>query len=200
MKLKVCGMREAENIRELVGLNPDYIGMIFFPKSARFVSEQPLVEFAPSKKVGVFVNASTGEMKEKVVSFGLHVLQLHGSEPVEQIEELRDLGVELIKVFSVVDELPLEQMKAYAPLVDYFLFDTKTPDYGGSGQKFDWDVLLGYDLGIPFFLSGGIDLEDLDAIQQLDLKDLYAIDVNSRFELSPGVKDIEKIKALKERL
>lgn len=200
MRLKVCGMREPENIRQLVALQPDFIGMIFYPKSARYVEKQPAADFGDARKVGVFVNATNTEMLQKAQAFGLDLLQLHGEEPVEQLAELRKTDLKLIKVFSVTSELPQDQIRAYEPYVDYFLFDTKTPKYGGSGQKFNWSLLAGYDSNIPFFLSGGIDLEDLASIRQLNLKNLYAIDVNSRFELEPGLKDIEKIKALKEQL
>lgn len=200
MKLKVCGMREADNIRDLLALEPDYMGMIFYEKSPRCVMEMPNADLSGVEKVGVFVNASDEEMKEKAQTYGLDLLQLHGEESVDQVKRLKEEGFKLIKVFSVTDELPIASMQAYSPYVDYFLFDTKTPAYGGSGQKFDWGVLKDYDLDKPFFLSGGIELDDLDAIRQLGMKQLYAIDVNSRFELAPAVKDIKKIKALKDKL
>jgi len=200
MKLKVCGMREADNIRDLLELEPDYMGMIFYEKSPRCVLEMPKADLSGVEKVGVFVNASDEEMKEKAQTYGLDLLQLHGEEPVDQVKRLKEHGFKLIKVFSVADELPIALMQAYSPYVDYFLFDTKTPAYGGSGQKFDWGILKDYDLEKPFFLSGGIELDDLDAIRQLGMKQLYAIDVNSRFELAPAVKDIKKIKALKDKL
>lgn len=199
MKLKVCGMREAENIRELMGLNPDFIGMIFYAKSPRFVSDPPQVTIS-AKKVGVFVDAYTDYILEKVAKFQLDLVQLHGEEPVAQVMALKGLGLSVIKVFSVNDQLPLEEMKPYLPYVDYFLFDTKTPGYGGSGQKFDWGILGGYDLDKPFFLSGGVALEDIEVIKTLKIDQLYAIDVNSRFEISAGVKDIAKISLLKQRL
>ena len=200
MKLKVCGMREADNIRDLLELEPDYMGMIFYEKSPRCVMEMPNCDLSGVEKVGVFVNAADEEMIEKTQTYGLDLLQLHGEEPVGQVKRLKEQGFKLIKVFSVTDELPIVSMQAYSPYVDYFLFDTKTPAYGGSGQKFDWGILKDYDLEKPFFLSGGIELDDLDAIRQLGMKQLYAIDVNSRFELAPAVKDIKKIKALKDKL
>jgi len=200
MKLKVCGMRETDNIRDLLALEPDYMGMIFYEKSPRCVLEVPKADLSGVEKVGVFVNASDEEMIEKAQTYGLDLLQLHGDEPVGQVKRLKEQGFKLIKVFSVADELPIVSMQAYSPYVDYFLFDTQTPAYGGSGQKFDWGILKDYDLEKPFFLSGGIELDDLDAIRQLGMKQLYAIDVNSRFELAPAVKDIKKIKALKDKL
>lgn len=200
MKLKVCGMREAENIQSLLNVKPDFIGMIFYPKSSRFVTTTPEINFGDIPKVGVFVNASITEIEEKALQYDLKWLQLHGNEPVEQVKELKEKGYQVIKVFSVLDSLPTEQMMLYEPYVDYFLFDTKTPKYGGSGHQFDWSILKGYGLKKPFFLSGGIDLDDIEKIKEMNLELLYAIDVNSRFELSPAVKDIEKIKALKAKL
>ena len=200
MKLKVCGMREVDNIRDLLALKPDFMGMIFYEKSPRHVLQRPEVDLSGVQKVGVFVNASDEEMIEKARTYGLNLLQLHGEEPVDQVQRLKKLGFELIKVFSVTNHLPIAVMEAYAPYVDYFLFDTKTPAYGGSGEKFDWKILKDYNLDKPFFLSGGIELEDIDTIRQLGITQLYAIDVNSRFELAPAVKDIKKIEALKSRL
>ena len=193
-------MRDAANIESLLELKPDYIGMIFYPKSSRFVSVLPQADFGDTPKVGVFVNASTEEIEEKVKEFGLNMLQLHGDESVEQVAELKSKGFQIMKVFSVTNQLPLELMQRYDPYVDYFLFDTKTPKYGGSGHKFDWSILEKYNLSKPFFLSGGIDLEDIEKIKSMNLEQLYAIDVNSRFEITPALKDIEKIKALKAKL
>lgn len=200
MKLKVCGMREAENIKALLEIKPDYVGMIFYSRSSRFVEQLPEVDFGHVTRVGVFVNANLEEIEEKAEVFGLDLLQLHGDESVEMVADLKSKGYQVMKVFSVMDQLPLEEMRAFEPYVDFFLFDTKTPKYGGSGQQFDWEILKGYNLKKPFFLSGGIDLEDIEKIKELNLEQLYAIDVNSRFELAPALKDIEKIKALKAKL
>ncbi|WP_258097916.1 phosphoribosylanthranilate isomerase [Marinoscillum pacificum] len=199
MKLKVCGMRESDNIRELMEVKPDFMGMIFYPKSARYVEESPQTDLDVAT-VGVFVNESTEVIKEKSKKFGFEMVQLHGSESVEQAKELKQLGFTVIKVFGVMDQLPLEDMKPYESTVDYFLFDTKTPQHGGSGQKFDWSILESYDLEKPFFLSGGIDLEDLESIKALNIPQLYAVDINSRFEIAPAVKDIQKIKSFKHQL
>ncbi len=193
-------MRDAANIESLLELKPDYIGMIFYPKSSRYVNELPQVSFGDTPKVGVFVNATSAEIKEKSEEFNLDLLQLHGNEPVDQVKELKAEGFQIMKVFSVMDELPLTHMKLYEPYVDYFLFDTKTPKYGGSGHKFDWDILKQYGLSKPFFLSGGIDLEDIEKIKSMQLEHLFGVDVNSRFEVAPALKDIEKIKALKAKL
>ncbi|MEQ8472281.1 MAG: phosphoribosylanthranilate isomerase [Marinoscillum sp.] len=199
MKLKVCGMRDDENIRQLMELKPDFMGMIFYPKSARYVTEVPQVA-SSVERVGVFVNEETEEIIRKAEEFGFKYIQLHGKEPVEQVKELKEMGFTIIKVFSVDTKMPLEEMKSYYDYSDYFLFDTRTPQYGGSGVKFDWSILQSYDLDKPFFLSGGIDLDDIVEIKRLNLPKLYAVDINSRFEISPAMKDIKKIKAFKELL
>ena len=199
MKLKVCGMRDSDNIRELMEVKPDFMGMIFYPKSSRYVEELPQTDLDVAT-VGVFVNESTEVIQEKSKKFGFEMVQLHGNESVEQAEELKQLGFAVIKVFGVMDQLPLEDMKPYELTVDYFLFDTKTSQHGGSGQKFDWSILESYDLDKPFFLSGGIDLEDLESIKALNIPQLYAVDINSRFEIAPAVKDIQKIKSFKHQL
>lgn len=199
LKLKVCGMREAANIAALDELDPDYVGFIFYPKSSRFVQDVPTVE-TKAKRVGVFVNAKEAEVIDAARAYQLDLLQLHGDESVSYVKTLHEAGYSLMKVFSVTDELPLDKMKAYAPFVSFFLFDTKTPKYGGSGQKFNWSILEHYNLDKPFFLSGGIDLEDIERIKALELPQLYAVDINSRFEDRPAFKNIEKVKAFKEAL
>lgn len=199
MKLKVCGMRETENIQELMALEPDFMGMIFYPKSSRYVSEVPQIDVSATK-IGVFVNEDITVIQQKAEEFGFDMVQLHGDEPIGQASILKSLGFRVIRVFSIIDSLPMEQMRAYENEVDYFLFDTKTPQYGGSGEKFDWSILKGYNLTTPFFLSGGIDLGDLESIKALNIPQLYAVDINSRFEIAPAVKDIKKIKAFKQQL
>lgn len=200
MKLKVCGMRDAANIKSLLELGPDYVGMIFYPKSGRYVDAPPKLDFKGIPKVGVFVNATNEEIEEKTALYGLQFLQLHGDEPVDQVAALKSKGHRLIKAFGVLDELPIGPMKRHEPYVDYFLLDTKNPGYGGSGRKFDWSVLKQYGLSKPYFLSGGIGLEDIEEIKKMNLDMLHAIDVNSRFEISPAMKDMAKIKSLRARL
>ncbi len=201
MHLKVCGMREADNINALVGLEPDFIGFIFYSKSPRYVvgNELPAIP-KQIKKVGVFVNESEDYIMRMVASYDLDMAQLHGDETAELANSLRNKGIGVIKVLSVLDEMPHSEISAHQQTVDYFLFDTKTQKHGGSGQKFDWSILEQYESETPFFLSGGIDLDDIERIKTLNLPKLFAIDVNSRFELEPGVKDIEKLRALKHQL
>lgn len=201
MKLKVCGMRDDPNIQDLVSINPDFIGFIFYEKSGRYVGERTISDVPRTiKRVGVFVNPSVNLVLKKVADFKLDIVQLHGSESVDFVSQLKKSGLTIIKVFSVMNTLPLEVMSTYEPVVDFFLFDTKTPGYGGSGRKFDWSLLDAYNLDKPYFLSGGIDLEDIEAIRKLKAEKLYAIDVNSRFEIQPGIKNIEKLEELKNKL
>lgn len=205
MKLKVCGMRDTKNIEQLLQLNPDFVGFIFYEKSPRNVGEeldQELLKNFPSatKKVGVFVNAPLEFVKSKVAKFGLDYVQLHGDESVDYVAQLYAVGIGVIKVFSVGEEFDFSRLGQYNPFVDFFLFDTKTPARGGSGRRFNWDLLKAYDQRVPFFLSGGISLENLEDVSKLEGMNVYAIDVNSKFEISPGLKDMHKLKALKEKM
>lgn len=202
MLLKVCGMRDEANIKGLIALTPDFIGFIFYPKSKRFVGENFIMPLVPIsiKKVGVFVNEALPNLLSLVKKHELDFVQLHGNETVEYVQEVKMNGIKILKVFSVSDVLPIQSMKKYLSLVDYFLFDTKTPEYGGSGRKFDWSILKQYDLNKPFFLSGGVALSDVDDIRGLNLKNLIAIDVNSKFENSPGNKNLALVKELKVKI
>lgn len=200
MKIKVCGMRQSENIQQLLRLEPDYMGFIFYEGSKRFAPELDsdlLLGFPESvKKVGVFVNTPIREVKEKVRAYGLDHVQLHGDESVEYVGELFAIGISVMKVFSISQEFDFDQLKPYKGLVDFFLFDTKGKERGGNGEVFNWEVLNDYHCDVPYFLSGGIDLENVEAISSLKVQP-YAIDVNSKFELQPGLKDIEALKKLK---
>jgi len=200
MKLKVCGMRNRGNMTELLKLSPDYMGMIFYEKSKRYVTDVNLPDLGKTQLIGVFVNSTTDEIKELAKRYPFDYLQLHGSESVKQVSELKQLGYQLIKVFGVESELPLASMKDFEPYVNYFLFDTQTPDHGGSGRKFDWSILENYHLKTPYFLSGGIDISDIKRLKSMQLEKLYAIDVNSKFEKAPGDKDIEKLRLLKQAI
>lgn len=196
-------MRQSENIQQLLRLEPDYMGFIFFPGSKRFAPDldtELLLEFPDiTKKVGVFVNAPIQELKEKVKQYKLDYVQLHGDESVEYVGELFAIGIKVIKVFSVGEEFDFGQLKPYKGLVDFFLFDTKGKERGGNGEAFNWEVLNDYPYQVPYFLSGGIDLENVKDLAGLRAQP-YAIDVNSKFELEPGLKDIELIQELKNQL
>lgn len=197
MKLKVCGLKDEQNIKEVLKQSPDFIGFIFYEKSPRFVDElkaQFVRSIEGPVKVGVFVNATSEHILSSVEFFGLDMVQLHGEESVGKVQELRKKGISVIKVFRVLDVLP-DEMNDFSPYCDLFLFDTRTPKYGGSGQKFDWSILKGVDH--PFLLSGGIGVDDLEEIKKLNLKHLVGLDVNSKVEVKPGMKDIKKVKGIK---
>lgn len=206
MELKVCGMREPKNIRSLISeVNPDWMGLIFFSKSPRYVSDEQAAELKefPVKKVGVFVHASEAEILRKVGQFGLSVVQLHGKESIEFVKDLSEkTDAELWKVVSVGDEIDWESLEGYLPFVSKFLFDTATAAYGGSGKRFDWKVLETYPFDKGFLLSGGLDGESAEEVLALrqQIPQLKGVDLNSKFEDAPGVKNIEKLKNFKSRL
>jgi phosphoribosylanthranilate isomerase len=196
MKIKICGMKYPDNILEVASLLPDYMGFIFWEKSARYF-DGIIPELPKSiKKTGVFVNETIAIILNKVVLHDLQVVQLHGKESVDFCEELKNRlpkEVEIIKVFSIIDSFDFEILKPFQSLCDYFLFDTKGKLPGGNGTTFDWKVLEKYPSSKPFFLSGGIGLEEMDAVNEIIKTNLpiYAIDVNSKFEIEPGLKNIE---------
>ncbi len=192
-------MRDEDNIRELAGLGPEYIGFIFYEKSKRFVGE----EFNPSvtdkvpeyiKKVGVFVNEDPGYVETVAHKFKLDLVQLHGTESAGYCRELAGLGIKIIKAFSLNARADFSATEAYTESCEYFLFDTDTPLFGGSGEKFNWSVLKKYTGNKPFFLSGGIGPGDTAAILSLHHHALAVLDLNSRFEVYPGHKDINLLK------
>ncbi|WP_431294862.1 phosphoribosylanthranilate isomerase [Pedobacter sp. P26] len=199
LKLKVCGMRLAANIAAVAELQPDYLGFIFYEKSPRLISDvsTELIKYIPSeiKTVGVFVNEELEKVKDKVNTLKLKAVQLHGSESPEYCAALKTAfgSLEVIKAFGIDEDFDFSGLEAYLNVVDYFLFDTKTKAHGGSGKTFDWSVLDRYAYTKPYFLSGGIDLEHTEAIKNMQDERLYALDINSRFEMEPGLKDAEKI-------
>jgi len=197
-------MREPENIRQLVALGIDYIGFIFYPPSKRFVEsiEQDTLNELPKelKRTGVFVDASKEEILQRIPHFGLNALQLHGTESPELCGELKRSGLEIIKAFGVDENFDFEILKPYEGKVDYFLFDTKTKQHGGSGLTFDWRLLDNYKLETPYLLSGGLDENNIFEALELDDARFYGLDLNSRFEISPALKDIEKLKSVIHKL
>jgi len=205
MKIKVCGMRNPSNIDDLVKLKPDYIGFIFYPKSKRFIGEQipdEIQSLIPVyiQKVGVFVDEPFDNLLEKFKNNKLDMIQLHGRELPGYCERLKKLDIPVIKVFSVDASFDFETVKSYDPFCDYYLFDTASELRGGSGLKFDWKKLEQYKDDKPFFLSGGIRSTDVEEIKQITHNELYAIDVNSGFEIEPAIKDIPKLKSFIEEL
>jgi len=203
VKLKVCGMRERENLKELTKkVNPDYVGFIFHPNSPRYFldgTEEISDAIAPEKCVGVFVDSPFAEVTGLAEMFQIKNIQLHGNESPEFCRKLMKEGYIVIKAFGIMEATDLKQTENYSGSCNYFLLDTKTEKHGGSGKKFDWKILYQFEPELPFFLSGGIDLTDVNDIKSL--KNLpYAIDINSRFEISAGLKDVEKISLFKNRL
>jgi phosphoribosylanthranilate isomerase len=199
MKLKICGMKYPENILEVSQLLPDYIGFIFWEKSSRyFDGEIPKINKS-IKKVGVFVDATLEEIISKIEKYDLDVIQLHGNESPEFCENLKKKNIQIIKVFSVNDDFNFSILEPFENACDYFLFDTKGKLPGGNGITFNWQILKQYKLTKPFFLSGGIGLDEIENIKKLNLP-IYAIDVNSKFEIEAGLKNIELLKSFKNNL
>ena len=196
--IKVCGMREAENIREVEALGIDVIGFIFWPKSSRCVSTRPDYLPVNAKRAGVFVNEDIEQVRRIAVDYALDIIQLHGNESPEYARNLRNWKV--IKAFNIASEEDLESTVIYDGAVDYFLFDTKGKAVGGNGEKFDWEVLASYNGQTPFILSGGIGPDDTERIQTFYHPQCIGIDLNSRFELSPGLKDITALRRFLSQL
>ena len=185
-------MREADNIREVEALGIDMMGFIFWPKSSRYVSQRP--DYLPNrvKRIGVFVDEDPEQVKRLADDYGLDYIQLHGHESPEYIFQLG--GLHIIKAFNISTVEDLLQTQPYEGLVDYFLFDAKGKSVGGNGEKFNWDVLDAYHGSTPFLLSGGIGPDDATNVKAFHHPKCIGIDLNSCFELSPGLKDINKLK------
>ena len=195
MIIKTCGMRDADNIRAVSELGIDWMGFIFWAPSSRYVSEKPTFLPTRQKRVGVFVDARIEEVKSKADEYALDLIQLHGSESPAFCERLKaNSRQQLIKAFNIATQEDLQQTIPYEGLVDYFLFDTKAKMVGGNGTQFDWSVLSAYQGNTPFLLSGGIGPDDAEKVRNFHHPQLAGIDLNSRFELSPALKDIEKLK------
>ncbi|MFZ4263389.1 phosphoribosylanthranilate isomerase [Sphingobacterium sp. HJSM2_6] len=193
--VKVCGMREPANIAELSTLPIDYMGHIFYAKSPRYATSLDH-QLVPKhiKKTGVFVNASLEEILQNIAQFDLQAVQLHGDEEPNLLAQLKSYPVELIKSFGITDDFTWSALEPYQDLVDYFLFDTKSKDYGGTGVPFNWEKLTSYPYKNPYFLSGGLSLENLEKATLFEDHRLIGFDLNSKFEIEPGIKNIEKLK------
>lgn len=204
-------MKYQDNITQVAALQPDYLGFIFYKKSSRFF-DGIIPELPKSiKKVGVFVDASLKFILDKIETHQLDIIQLHGQETPEFCKELRILchselneeSIEIIKVFSTKDHFDFSALQPYENVCDYFLFDTKGELPGGNGYTFNWEILKNYPSTKPYFLSGGIGLNEVKRIKlflkQPESKHCYAIDINSKFEIQPGLKNIEALEKLKEK-
>lgn len=183
-------MKYPENITAASRLHPDFLGFIFWKQSPRYFDG--IIPELPDaiKKVGVFVDAPLDEIISKARQHQLDLVQLHGNETVAFCMSLKDLNISIIKAFSIGEHFNFEIIQPYEAACDYFLFDTKGKMPGGNGTAFNWKLLEGYSSSLPIFLSGGIGIKDIDAIRKLDFP-VHAIDLNSRFEIRPGLKDIE---------
>jgi len=191
-------MKIPENIRAIAALQPDLMGFIFYPKSTRYA--EPLdgstLDALPKsiKKIGVFVNEDLERILTLVFKYKLDGVQLHGTENTETCKKLKDAGLIVLKAFPITEAYNFKVTCKYEGVCDYFLFDTKTDAYGGSGVKFDWSILNEYKGEIPFLLSGGIGADDAEVILQINHPKFFGIDLNSKFEISPGLKNVELLK------
>lgn len=193
MIIKVCGLKSVENCLAIDALNPSLLGMIFYENSPRYIAHNSLPE-TRADKVGVFVNTKLEDMLLAVKKHRLHYVQLHGHESKTLSYGLKQNGVKVIKCFGIDQELNMEEMREWQPYCDYFLFDTKGKYLGGNGVKFNWQLLQDYKLETPFLLSGGISLTDVKELKKINNPAFAGVDINSRFELEPGVKNVEQVK------
>lgn len=201
MMIKVCGMRDAQNIREVDALGVDMIGLIFWPGSKRYVEAKPAYLPAPHKRVGVFVNATVEEVVEKVKEYQLYIVQLHGDEDLAYVTRLhKELGAVcekcpyIVRSIQVSSRSQVIKANMWDGFVDGILFETPTNGYGGSGESFDWSLLSSYRGKTPFFLTGGIGPNSLEALREFSHPQWIGVDLNSRFETAPAQKDVELLK------
>ena len=199
MKLKICGMKFYDNILQTAALLPDYLGLIFYEKSSRYF-DGILPELPKSvQKTGVFVDENYTNIVQKIDQYHLQCVQLHGKESPELCQKLQDHAL-VIKVFSIGNTFDFNILIPYEKSCDFYLFDTKGPLKGGNGVPFDWSVLGQNPSKKPYFLSGGISINDLGEIKKLAFPTLYGVDINSRFEQEPGLKNIELLREFKSKL
>ena len=209
MRVKVCGMTDLDQVNQLNDMGVEFCGFIFYPKSPRYVfKHMPAVTIKKIKgninKVGVFVNADVEDVLQTVDDCGLYLVQLHGDESPRACEKIADY-VSVIKAFRLGEgDNILWKIKDYQDVVDMFLFDTEGVGYGGTGKKFNWEALLNLNINKPFFLSGGIQPDDAEILKEFSKNavgmDLFAVDINSKFEISPGYKDMEKVRTFVSQL
>jgi phosphoribosylanthranilate isomerase len=200
LKLKICGLKDPENIKHIISLKPDMIGFVFYEKSPRNIAGNEILSEIPAdtEKVGVFVDSDPIYIDSAIKKFRLNAIQLY-HEDLKPFQRLRT-KVKLIKAISIENCSDIYKTRAYQQDCDTFLFDTRGKKAGGNGKKFDWEILHAYTGRIPFFLSGGISPADVPLIKKLKYENMIGIDINSKFELEPGLKNIEAIKQFKEEL
>ncbi len=193
MKIKICGLKYPNNIRYIENLRPDFMGFIFYAQSTRMIGENTLLALdkldQSIKKVGVFVNEPIDRLIRLAKKFSLDYVQLHGHESRDYVKKVYHEGIAIIKALQVDPSLAWNVLRNYTNYVDFFLFDTASKNYGGSGRQFDWELLKNYKEDKPFFLSGGIGVKDLDTIKEMEISHLYGVDLNSCLETSPGLKN-----------
>jgi phosphoribosylanthranilate isomerase len=199
LKIKICGLRESQNIIEVAALHPDMMGFILYPASPRYagltMDHETLQNISPTIiKTGVFVNDDFKTIIESVEKFSLDCVQLHGAETPDLCFQLKGKGLRVIKTFNITVSYNFNKCSDYIPVTDYFLFDTAVAGFGGSGYKFDWQELNNYNLEHPFILSGGISSDDISKLTEVKNPSFSGIDLNSRFEIRPGLKDFETLK------
>lgn len=200
-KIKICGMKYPDNYTQVSELQPDYIGLIFYKNSPRYMRETLSPEMLAggnAKKVGVFVNASKQEVESTILEYQLDAIQLHGNELPEYCLNFKD-RIQVIKAFSIHNEFDFKETAPYENACDQLLFDTKGSQPGGNGFAFNWEKLNDYDQHLPFFLSGGIGLNNINEAINIKNVYLYGIDVNSGVEVMPGVKDVDAVKQIIEK-
>lgn len=200
LKIKVCGMREPKNIAGVAAGNPDFMGFIFYPKSKRFVGFEALPEVQNAipdsvRKVGVFVNETVEQVLEICSTWNLDIIQLHGQETPAYCCRIQQLDILVFKAFSIDEDFDFETLNDYQHCCNCFLFDTKGALPGGTGLKFNWQLLEKYKLQVPFLLSGGIGPDDLESIQNFSHPQLFGLDINSGFEIAPALKDVQKVQS-----
>ncbi len=205
MKLKICGLKNPENMLKIAKLKPDFIGFIFYMESKRYLKEwfnKDILTQVPKivNKVGVFVNEKIETVIEKYNTYKLDLVQLHGDEDKMYCSKLFIKGIPVIKAFSISNDFDFKNIKELVPFCKYFLFDTRGESRGGTGLKFNWDKLNEYKFNLPFFLSGGIGSDDIESISKLSFDQLYAIDINSKFEIEPGLKNTEAVQNFYKKL
>lgn len=199
LRIKVCGLSDPGNAKEVLSLKPDFFGLNFYSESPRFVSSEGkawnfLKEFPESVPTGIFVNSDLSLILKKTNDYFLKAIQLHGNETPELAEDIKNKNLMVIKAFSISSLEDFVAVKKFKDKIDFCLFDTRSDFFGGSGKHFDWTLLNEYDFRIPFFLSGGISPEDIGEIKSISHPMFYGIDINSKFESRPGKKDFSKIK------
>lgn len=204
MKLKICGMNNQENCNAIGELQPDFLGFIFWKQSKRYCENEIHVNSKSIEKVGVFVDDDFDTIRDTIQLHQLSMVQLHGKERPDFCLQIKSLKTKVIKAITVDKKLNFSDLNNYKNSIDYYLFDTRGKLPGGNGTTFDWEILNQYKENIPYFLSGGIGLNELPKLEKFLQSDAakycFAIDINSRFEDEPGIKNKEKIKEFQEKL